>query len=559
MIRVFNVTDKLYESNGDIVIQPTKARVHNSDNGEYYLELVCSADYNDFVKANNIIVAPTPNGAQAFRIREITKNKNRLEVKAPHVFYDADNYVIADSYAVQMSCMDALNHFNDATDNTSPFTMFSDIMDLRSFRCVRKSLTECINTVIERWGGHLKRDNWDISILSHTGQDNGITIEYKKNLKELTATYDWSGVVTKILPVGKDGILLDELYLYSEKQYDIPFTQSISFEQDIDEEDYPNEAAYKRALKEDLKKQAENYLAVYSVPIVNYELKGNPEKVTDIGDTIEVKDERIGVDVLTEVISYEYDAIMERYVELEFGNFTNTLSDLIPQISKEASNIASSIAGEITTDTSRIYKLLQDGEVVFRGYDLLVLDNLPINSAVNVLKLNENGVSISNEGVNGAFYTIYDLMNKRLRVNNHNSIGLYDTENNLIGSIDTSGVNILGDFLRVDGSLVKYLSDEVIYNKADFSTTCIVDSDTFTFDIDVDKLTDGVSIYNLELTIYDGIPTTATIVTDGVIETGDTLTVTKINDLKYRVEVGAALNVSDGAYIIKYNIELKAV
>lgn len=559
MIRVFNVTDKLYESNGDIVIQPTKARVHNSDNGEYYLELVCSAEYNDFVKANNIIVAPTPNGAQAFRIREITKNKNRLEVRAPHVFYDADNYVIADSYAVQMSCMDALNHFNDATDNTSPFTMFSDIMDLRSFRCVRKSLTECINTVIEKWGGHLKRDNWDISILSHTGQDNGITIEYKKNLKELTATYDWSGVVTKILPVGKDGILLDELYLYADNQYDIPFTQSISFEQDIEEEDYPNEAAYKRALKADLKKQAENYLAVYSVPIVNYELKGNPEKVTDIGDTIEVKDGRIGVDVLTEVISYEYDAIMERYVELQFGNFTNTLSDLIPQISKEASNIASSIAGEITTDTSRIYKLLQDGEVVFRGYDLLILDNLPINSAVNVLKLNENGVSISNEGVNGAFYTIYDLMNKRLRVNNHNSIGLYDTENNLIGSIDTSGINILGNFLKVDGGLVKYLSDETIYNKVDFSATCIVDSDTFTFDVDVDKLTDGVSIYNLEMTIYDGIPTVATIVTDGVVESGDTVTVTKINDLKYRVEVGAALNVSDGAYIIKYNIELKAV
>lgn len=190
MIRAFNTTDKVYSSNGDAVILPTKARVKNSDNGDYYLELTCGSEYNEYMQANNIIVAPTPRGDQAFRIRTVTKRSKKLEVKAWHVFYDSQNYLIADSYAVNLNCNAALDHFNNATDNPSPFTMSSDVTSINSYRCVRTSLAECISTILERWGGHLVRDNWNISILSNIGVDNGITIQYKKNLKELTASYD---------------------------------------------------------------------------------------------------------------------------------------------------------------------------------------------------------------------------------------------------------------------------------------------------------------------------------------------------------------------------------
>lgn len=58
-------------------------------------------------------------------------------------------------------------------------------------------------------GGHLIRDNWNIKIMNTIGQDNGVIIQYKKNLKEITAKYDWSNVVTKLLHAGYNGILLD--------------------------------------------------------------------------------------------------------------------------------------------------------------------------------------------------------------------------------------------------------------------------------------------------------------------------------------------------------------
>ena len=478
MIRAFNATDTIYSSNGDAVIAATKARVKNSDNGDYYLELTCGSEYNDYIQANNIIIAPTPRGDQAFRIRTVTKKNNKLEAKAWHVFYDSQNYLIADSYAVNMNCNAALDHFNNATDNPSPFTVSSDVLNVNSYRCVRTSLAECINTILERWGGHLVRDNWNISILADIGVDNGITIEYKKNLKELTASYDWSSVVTKIMPVGKDGILLDELYIYSDIQYDIPYTKAISFEQpNIIEDDYKDAdgnvdtAAYQAALKEDLRQQAISYLKIYSFPVVNYELKGNPEKVTDIGDTIEVKDERIGVNILTEVIAYEYDAIAKKYVSLEFGNFTNTLGDLLNNISSSTTNQVGNAVITLTSELSealaeaqaKIWNALSSSYCIYEGDKILIVDKLPVSRAVNCIMINAAGIGFSNTGINGQFTTAWSIdgtfnaqainiinltadlikggtLKLGSLLNQSGKIEVYDEANTLICTIDKNGL-----------------------------------------------------------------------------------------------------------------------
>lgn len=478
MIKVFNSTDTAYSSNGDAVILATKARVHNSDNGEYYLELTCGTEYSDYIQANNIIVVPTPQGEQGFRIRTVTKSKKRIECKAYHLFYDSENYLIADSYAVDMTCNDALDHFNAATDNPSPFTVLSDIANTNTYRCVRTSLAECVKTVLERWGGHLVRDNWAIKILASVGVDNGITIQYKKNLQELTAEYDFSNVVTKLLPVGKDGLMLDELYIYSDTQYDIPFTKSISFEQPtVVEDDYKdaqgniNQEAYNNALIEDLTKQATEYLANNSVPIVNYTLKGNPEKVTDIGDIIEVKDERIGVDILTSVIAYEYDAIQEKYVELEFGNFTNNLGNLISNIQSSTNDsinnavvtLTSTVNAEIENAQESIVSALTSSNVIYDGDKILVVDKLPADKATNVIRINSAGIGFSNTGINGRFTTAWTIdgtfnaqaanminltanlikggtLKLGSTLNQSGKLEVYDTANKLICTIDRNGL-----------------------------------------------------------------------------------------------------------------------
>ena len=90
---------------------------------------------------------------------------------------------------------------------------------------------------------------------------------------------------------------------------------------------------------DDLRKQGQLYLDANCVPQVNYTLSANVEKVSDIGDTIKVIDERLGINILTHIISYDYDCILDKYTQIEFGNFTPTLSGLMSTITTETNKI----------------------------------------------------------------------------------------------------------------------------------------------------------------------------------------------------------------------------
>lgn len=500
MIKVFGQTDKSFSSNGDVVIRPLKAKVHKEDNGNYYLDLETSLDYVDFLVEGNIVVANTPQGDQAFRITNPIKTKNKISVKAWHVFYDSENYLIVDSYVVDKNCNDALDHLNNATEPESPFTTISDVGTVNSFRCVRKSLYEAINTVLERWGGHLVRDNFDIEIRTQIGQDNGVTVQYKKNLKDITCEENWDNVVTKLLPVGKDGLLLNameetaSLYVESEVQYDIPYTKTVSFTQDqVLEEDYQDaegnldEVAYTQALLDDLLQQAQEYVDANSVPQVNYTMKANLEKITDIGDTVEVIDDRLGMDLMTNVIAFDYDCILEKYTEIEFGNFKNTLSGLVgnitssvdKQVNEQLQTSTDIINSELQQATDQIMGVLGDSYVIYDGDMILVVDSLPKETATNVIMINNGGIGFSQTGINGTFntaWTIDGTLNMQainvinlvadmikggtLKLGSHmnesGKLELFDDGNILVAQMDKNGLKVYG----TDGSYV-VLNDEI--------------------------------------------------------------------------------------------------
>lgn len=482
MIRLFSSNDKTFTTNGDIVLKPLKAKVHKEDNGSFYLDLETSIDYVDDLTANRIVVANTPQGSQAFRITNVEQTRKKISAKCHHVFYDSNNYLIADSYVVDKNCNDALDHLKNATDNASPFTTVSDVTRINSFRCVRKSLYEAIQTVLERWGGHLVRDNYTIAIMNAIGKDNGVVVRYAKNLKEINCEYNWDNVVTKLMPVGKDGLLLDEKYIYSNTQYDIPYTKCVSFEQNsINEEDYKdaegnlNEVSYKNALMNDLRSQAQDYVNANCKPSVNYKLKANLEKITDVGDTIVVKDERLGLDITTNVIAYDYDCILERYTELEFGNFKQKLSNLVDSITSSTQQtiqennkvIKVTLSEELKTATDKILNAMSSSYVIYEGDKILVVDALPKEEAHHVIMINSGGIAFSSTGINGAFksaWTIDNVLNMEQinvinmtadlikggtlklgsNLNQFGTLEIYDEANNLIGILDKNGLRLNG-------------------------------------------------------------------------------------------------------------------
>lgn len=439
MIRIFGQTDKLYTSNGDIVIQPFKAKIHKEDNGDYYLDLECGLEYADYITQGRLVVAPDPAGTQAFRIDNPEKLMHKIKARAWHVYYDSENYLISDSYVVDKNCNDALDHLNNATEPASEFTTISDVTSINSFRCVRKSLREVVETVCERWGGHIVRNNFNIAIRQNIGVDNGVTVRYGKNLKDIVVTEDWDKVVTKLMPVGRDGIKLPEVYLIADTSYPIPYTKVVSFEQDINEEDYKNAdgttdtAAYEAALIDDLRLQAQKYIEVNQYPQINYTLKGNLEKITDIGDKVEVIDERLGVDLVTSVISFDYDCILEKYTEVSFGNFKKKLSGYSGAISAGVSTaikettetVTATLQDEMTAATSQIWEALSGSNVIYEGDKILVVDRLPKESATYVMMINAAGIGFSNTGINGTFSSAWTI-DGTLNMQNINVINLMD-------------------------------------------------------------------------------------------------------------------------------------
>jgi phage minor structural protein len=539
MIKIFSSTDKIFTTNGDKVIKPFKAKIRKEDNGDYYLNLETSIEYIDYIVQGNIVVVPSPNGEQAFRIENIETKTNKITAKCWHIFYDTEKYLIEDSYVVDKNCNDALDHLNNATETASPFTTISDVQTVSSFRCVRQSLYEAIQTLIERWGGHLVRDNFNISIKSEIGQDNGVLVRYKKNLKDITCKYDYSNVVTKLLPVGKNGVMLDEKYIYSDVTYDIPYTKTVSFTQEVNEDDYKDaegtlqEEEYINALKEDLRSQATLYVNENKHPKVNYTLKANLEKITDVGDIVHVVDERLGIDVTTNVISYDFDCILEKYTEVEFGNFKNKLSDFTSKITSSAEDIVNEKTIEVKTTLENglakaqdeIWGVLGDSYVINEGDKILVVDTLPKEEAKNVLLINNGGIAFSQTGINGTFnsaWTIDGTLNmQNINVINlvadmikggtlklggiNNSSGILeirDNANTLIGQMTKEGLKMYG----TDGSYV-LLNNEVGFAGYDKNNNKIywVDKDEFHQKKSVveEEITLCNKVRFIPITIYD--------------------------------------------------------
>jgi len=489
MISVYPASEKAFADNGIKILKPTKCKVYKEDNGKYYCDIKDTIDNLDYYVAGNILRVSTPWGYQCFRISNPNIENRTIDLKAQHVYFDTANYIIKDSYVVDKNCNDALDHLNSATDIISPFTTLSDITTENSYRCVRKGLDEAISDVIDRWGGHLVRDNWNIKILNTIGSDNGVTFSYGKNIEKIEKKEVWDDVVTKIIPVGKDGLLLPETYLtLSEQLYDIPYSRVISFSQDdIDKDNYTTDTDYQNALITDLRAKGNLYLEKNKLPKINYKVSVYIEGIHDIGDTIYVNHPKCNIAITTQVIAVTYDEILDRITDVEFGNFKSSLSDLVSTVSNKVESITdekinavnTTLNTELTNATNKINSLMGDSYCIYDGSQFMVVDTLPKESATNVILINKEGIGFSQTGITGTFNSAWNIdgtldMQKINVINlvadmikggtlklgsNLNASGkleLYDETNKLISLLDKTGITVYakdGTYVRLNGEV----------------------------------------------------------------------------------------------------------
>lgn len=481
MIKIFNSNEKLFLDNGLKNIKPLRAIVFEEDNGDYYLELTAKVEDQEFLQIGNILRVKIRDNEQSFRINKRNITKDKISIRANHIYYDSANYTISDTNIVNKTLNDALDQLIIRCDDVTNFKTLSDVNVIKSARIVRKTLQEAINILIERWGGHLVRDNFNIEVREDISKDKGYVVNYSKNMLDIDAEEDWDEVCTKILPVGKDGLTLDEKYIESEYKYDIPYTRIVKFDQNhIDEKDYKvndklNEAEYKKALKNDLEQQAKDYLTTHAEPRVSYKAKAYILDNVEIGNMVEVKYKKAKMSIMTNVISITYDVIAQRVIEFEFGNFKNKLKNLMSRIKAEATQEStekieketSYLKNELSIAKEKILSKIGSGHVIVEKDKILIVDTLPVEDAQKVMMWSPGGISFSKTGIDGEFTSAWALDGtldmETINVINltaslikggtlklgsiRNEIGnieVYDNSNNLIGTLNEEGLCIYG-------------------------------------------------------------------------------------------------------------------
>ena len=404
MIKIFDSNETNFFTNGNIAIEPLKCieTKKKSLNG-WYVNVEIPIKFKEYIEQDKLCVIKTKSklNPQAFSINNIEYTNNRIKFKAEHIAFRARDYLLVDCRPTNLNGNNTLNYINEGTDNLSPFNIVSDVENIQTAYFIRKNLLEAWTIIEEKWGGTFDFDNYTIYFKQKIGNDNGEIISYGKNMQGFKVCEDWSNVVTKLLPVGFDGLLLPEKFLESEVNYSKNYTKSKFFETDLDSEEQTEEK-----LINELRLKSQNYLLENQYPKVSYEITSNIIQNIEIGDIVHVKHPLIILE--TEVQEYEYNSQTEKVQRLIFGNYSRDVKTKFDSIKNSINNVVSKLSTQdevIANQTKIINSLNKTGHLYIDENELFVLDILPKEEAKNVIRLGLGGFGISENGIEGPFVT----------------------------------------------------------------------------------------------------------------------------------------------------------
>ena len=429
MIRIYDKLETDFTHNGlgilKDVISCTCCEVLN---GKYDLEF--EYPVNGFLIENiveeNIIKAPVGNQSsedQLFRIKLITKQLKRIRVYATHIFYDLSDNFLENVAPTDKDGDAAIKWITQRTVYANDFVASSDILKIASARYVRRNFVEALigsdNAFINTWGGELHRNNKKFSINTNKGLDRGVQIRYGKNMKEITWDIDITGVVTRIYPVGFDGLLLPELFIDSPliENYIHPKIQKLEFSEiQIDEE---NGITQEMAIEQLRQAVYEQFNLGIDKPVITVQvdflelsrtqeyknLYSSMEKIY-LGDYVEAIVPHLNLNEKLKVISTTYDVLAQKYIEFELSNvdrkesnFINSTNQLIKKLEKIDINVLNNAKQNAT---SQIVNAM-GGYVYKTRNELFIMDNENPNEAQKVWRWNLNGLGYSSTGIGGPY------------------------------------------------------------------------------------------------------------------------------------------------------------
>ena len=376
---------------------------------------------------------------------------------AHHISYRLNRITVAPFTATSVA--DAFSQLRSKSNESNPFTFWTDKTASGDFKLdhpesIRPLLGGQRGSILDTYGkGDYKFDNFYVRLYANRGVDSGVTIRYGKNLADMTVEYDKSEIYNTIRPYwkGTDGTVVignavsilqtltdpwtDENgnQITDENGTEIEFnysadkiTVSKDFSAEFEEQPTATQlqdkaAAFLEANQPWIPKQNITVDFVQLWQTTEYADVAALQRV-GLCDRVSIYYPDLGVTAENQkVIRVVYNVLTERFDEMELGEPRTTLADDIRSSIRdefeefaESGNFESIMQEAIDHATELITGGL-GGHVVFtmdaagKPQEILIMDTDDVDTAVNVLRINQNGIGFSSNGYNGPFTTAWTL------------------------------------------------------------------------------------------------------------------------------------------------------
>lgn len=379
---------------------------------------------------------------QYYRIYNINKSveKKEVTVYAKHIFFDLQKNFIFDVNVVNKDGALALTQLLGGTQYSHRFTGHSNIGNKNNLRMVRKNVVDALigdddNTFINRWGGELDFDGFNFYFNDRIGADNGYKIKYGKNLQGLTLDINVLSVVTRIIPIGFDGIMLDEKYVDSAyiDNYAMPIIKEYKYENvkwsgspNYEESDNDDSVVFdnladaqaelrRRATLEFTENEVDLPTITCNVDFLELSKTEEYAKFThletvNLGDTVTIYHRPFNVQMKARCTAYVFDVLKDAYESITLGSYvknyfteSNNASEKAEELNNDLSNKINSFLQTAKKEATNLINSAMGGYVYKTNNALYIMDNEDPKLAKRVWCWNINGLGYSSTGIDGEY------------------------------------------------------------------------------------------------------------------------------------------------------------
>ena len=445
-----NETDFTHHGIGDLT-DTIKATVTEERNGAYELSLQYPITGRYFGMIEDAIIKAKANDtsdAQLFRVYKSTKPlKGIVTFYAEHISYDLNGLPLAGFSCAGTTPLVAINKALDETPLEHSFSAWSDIATLNGTKIkeppsVRGLLGGQEGSILDVWGGEYEFDNFTIKLHAHRGADNGVSIEYGKNLTDIKQERNISECYTHIMPYAAythdDGNgNSEEVYVYlTERVLALPNAPNLghsrAFRYDCSGEfgdgEVPTESKIRvltnrYIASHDLTTPKVNITVSFInlADTVEYKNIAPLERVR-LCDTVAVKFSKLGINASAKVIKTVYNVLKEKYDSVTVGDAKSSFADTVNKQSSDMAHIVSRVAQDRSRAAIELENAIAHATAAITGQsggyvvlnpsehpqEILILDAQSggdIEQAVNVWRFNSAGLGHSSSGYDGTYTT----------------------------------------------------------------------------------------------------------------------------------------------------------